>query len=139
VVADQARLISEGTKIGVDIDGWEILFDVKDTSEVLVTEFERSNRRPPVQFILIGVYPNPFNSATKIVYEVASYTNIKLAIYDTLGRPVMTLLNEKQSPGRKEVTWNGRDNNGTIVASGVYFIRLASNTFATIKKVVLIR
>jgi hypothetical protein len=69
-------------------------------------------------------YPNPFNPKTTIEYYIPSYTNIKLKIYNSLGREVKTLVNEYQTPGRKSIVWNGTNNLKCSVASGVYYYRI---------------
>jgi hypothetical protein len=104
-----------------------------------VTGLERNPLELPHHFDLHQNYPNPFNPGTTITYEVASIVNINLAIYDTLGKLVVTLVNEEQSPGRKEVRWDGRDNNGLLVSSGVYFVTLSGKTFAKTRKILLVR
>ena len=63
----------------------------------------------PDEFVLYANYPNPFNPSTKIDYGLPEVSNVKLMIYDILGREVVTLVNELQDPGYKSVTWHGKD------------------------------
>ncbi len=74
-------------------------------------------------------YPNPFNEATTITFFVADIgpkpAQIEIDIYDILGRKILTLLNEKYFPGRYSVPWNGRDERGNSLSSGVYFARIS--------------
>lgn len=80
-------------------------------------------------------YPNPFNPETKIEFSVPSGShNVKITVYDMLGREVQTLVNEKFSQGIYET-----DFNGTNYSSGIYFYRLESDDFAEIKKMILIK
>ncbi len=68
--------------------------------------------------------PNPFSSSTSIRYSVARVGNIELKIHNIAGQLVKTLVNEKQNPGSYSTIWDGRDNNGKILPSGIYFYKL---------------
>ena len=80
----------------------------------------------PGYFDLLENYPDPFNIQTTIPFTLPSSEHITLKIVDTLGRTVRTLLSEKKPPGRYNILWNGRDDIGRIVTSGLYFYRLQS-------------
>ena len=84
-------------------------------------------------------YPNPFNPTTTIAFSVKTRGHVALNIYDAAGRLVRTLANEERGAGAHQVTWDGRDGNGTRVASGVYFYRLVSPGFSQTKKMVLLK
>jgi flagellar hook assembly protein FlgD len=99
----------------------------------------RESKISLLQFTIIGNYPNSFNSYTTIIYEIDSPANVNLKIYDKLGSLVVTLVNEEQTPGRKEVRWDSRDKNGLSVSSGVYFVTLAVKTFTTTRKILLVQ
>ena len=73
-------------------------------------------------------YPNPFNGSTVINYSIANSGNVKLAIYDILGREVITLLNSNQNAGSYSVTWLGLNSQGVDVVSGIYFYKLTFGT-----------
>jgi hypothetical protein len=88
----------------------------------------------PDKFALYQNYPNPFNPATSIKYQVESIKFIKLVVYDILGKEVVTLVNEKQSPGMYEVTFDGMD-----YPSGVYFYALETQNHRDTKKMILIK
>jgi hypothetical protein len=92
----------------------------------------------PGNFVLKQNYPNPFNPATTIAYDLHKSADVTIKIYNLAGQEVKTLLKGKQPAGSKQVTWDGRDNNGHQVASGVYLYRLqADNTVQTRKMVLL--
>lgn len=74
--------------------------------------------------IKTGNYPNPFNLQTEIVYSLPTDSYVKLTIYNIQGQKVRQLVDEYQSAGTKEVIWNGRDETGNGVASGIYFYRI---------------
>ncbi len=78
----------------------------------------------PVSFALYQNYPNPFNPATRIRYDVPEVANISIVVYDMLGRAVKRLVDEIQQAGEKAVTWDGTDDMGRSVASGMYLCRL---------------
>jgi hypothetical protein len=84
-------------------------------------------------------YPNPFNPSTKIDYNVPSTNNVKINIYNSNGELLRTLLNEEQNSGERSVTWNGKDSNGNIVSSGVYFYQIQIGELAAAKKMILLR
>ncbi len=69
-------------------------------------------------------YPNPFNSSTQIPYRVSTAGPVRLVIYNALGQPVRTLVDEFQAPGAYQVLWDGRNHRGIRVANGVYLYRL---------------
>ena len=74
----------------------------------------------PTEYTLQQNYPNPFNPSTTIKYTLPKESNVQLSIYDITGREVRTLVTVNQVVGYKEVLWNGKDNNGSQVSSGIY-------------------
>ncbi|MCK4775443.1 MAG: T9SS type A sorting domain-containing protein, partial [Candidatus Krumholzibacteria bacterium] len=83
--------------------------------------------------------PNPFNPTTSIRYSLEAATDARLAIYDTRGRLVRTLLNGPKTKGGHTAIWDGKDNSGQRVASGVYFYRLEAASFTQTRKMVFIK
>ena len=84
-------------------------------------------------------YPNPFNPSTTIAFALPEAGHVDLRIYDIAGRLVRILLSERRDAGRHEVAWDGTDDKGSIVASGVYFYSLAGNDQIRTRKMVLLR
>jgi hypothetical protein len=78
----------------------------------------------PGDFQLFQNYPNPFNPTTNLEFQISDFGLVELKIYDMAGRLVTTLVNEKKAPGNYMVQWDGRDETGKLVATGVYFYRL---------------
>lgn len=76
------------------------------------------------QFVLHQNYPNPFNPETAISYQLSAISNIELAVYNLLGQKIKTLVSETQQSGAHRVIWDGRDESGERVSSGVYLYRL---------------
>ena len=93
----------------------------------------------PTVFALHSNYPNPFNPATRILYDVPQETHIRLTVYDLLGRDVITLVNQIEQPGFKTIMWNGRDDSGRPLSSGIYISRLETKTFSFSKKMLLLK
>ena len=96
-------------------------------------------RRLPKGFYLSQNYPNPFNPSTTIEYDLPRSEWVKVNIYDILGRKVATLVDAGQAPGSYTVQWNGRDNNGTESASGVYLCLFQAGNYRAVKKMMLLR
>jgi hypothetical protein len=84
-------------------------------------------------------YPNPFNPGTTIAYTLASATRVRIDVYDIRGGRVATLLDGPRDGGAGEVTWNGRDEAGRAVASGVYFYRLTAGSVIETRRMVLLK
>jgi hypothetical protein len=84
-------------------------------------------------------YPNPFNPTTTIRYTVAETSPVDITIYNVRGERVRRLLSETMPPGPHEVTWDGTNDRGQQVASGVYFYRLQVGGFADVKKMVVLK
>ena len=92
----------------------------------------------PSEFALEQNYPNPFNPSTKIKYQIPVQSEVKLIVYDLLGRKVMVLVDKKQEPGSYEAEFDG-----SHLASGLYFYQLSSigktQNFVETKKMLLIK
>jgi hypothetical protein len=96
-------------------------------------------KSPPSASKLDQCIPNPFNPRTTISYSIAQPGPVTLRIYDVQGRRVRTLVAGYLRPDRYTVSWNGRDDAGTQVSSGVYFYRLETGSFGAARKMVLVR
>jgi len=93
---------------------------------------------------LLQNYPNPFNPETWIPYRLSESAHVRLSIYNISGRLIRTLELGSQKPGtytgkERAIYWDGRDENGEAVSSGVYFYHLSAGTFAAVRKMVVTR
>ncbi len=88
----------------------------------------------PRTFSLSQNYPNPFNPTTVIQYSIPEVTNVKLKVYDMLGREIQTLINREQNAGQYNVEFNA-----TNLSSGVYFYRIEAGSFVDSKKLLLLK
>jgi hypothetical protein len=87
----------------------------------------------------LSIYPNPFNSTTIIRYGLPEAGNVKIQVYDVLGRKVTTLINEPQTAGWHQVQWNAKSTHGIDVSSGIYFYRIEVGGYSQTKKMLLLK
>jgi hypothetical protein len=93
----------------------------------------------PDVFALRQNYPNPFNPVTTIAYDIPEISNVRIDMYNILGQKVRTLVNGTHQPGMYHVRWNGTNDLGNLMASGMYFYRISSEEFISVKKLVLMK
>jgi hypothetical protein len=105
-------------------EGIELIKVLKYTTTVV----EHTNGDIPDTFTLFANYPNPFNLSTTICYSLPTSADIRLNIYNMKGEKVRTLVNQHQSAGTFEISWNGRNDNNVRVTSGIYIYRMEINT-----------
>jgi len=135
----------------------EVPLDIVETGEIYVTASGR-NKIPaldtvsvflqsgldtevglPQKTYLDANFPNPFNSATEIRFSLASSGRASLAIYDISGRFVVTLMDEDLPAGAHKISWNGRNETGRAVASGMYLYKLITESSSFVRKMVLLK
>jgi M6 family metalloprotease-like protein len=93
----------------------------------------------PYKNALLPAYPNPFNPETTIRYELAARGHVSLRVYDVSGATVRTLVDEPKAAGSYSLTWNGKDNHGSPVSSGMYFYRITAGSFQDVRKMTLLK
>ena len=93
----------------------------------------------PGEFELYQNYPNPFNSTTTIEYDLKQSSHVEIVIYDILGRKIIQLANHDETPGKKSIYWNGNDNSGNLVSTGVYIYNLKLDDVSFTKKMLMIK
>ena len=98
-----------------------------------------SGNNMPHSYKLYQNYPNPFNPQTIIRFDVASKTGITLKVFNILGQEIRTLINSEVTPGEKSVVWDGKNNAGTVVNSGIYIYELRAGDFRESKKLVFMK
>jgi hypothetical protein len=126
------RYITVDSRAVVTSDGGSVLvyyrFDTPDPEPIL-----------PEHYILRQNYPNPFNGTTVIRFDLVQSAPTRLVIYNILGQRVRTLIDSELSPGEYIVRWDGTDDRGTEVATGVYLYRLISGDAVSTKKMLLLK
>ena len=91
----------------------------------------------PTKFALGQNIPNPFNASTVINYDVPEKAQVRVEVFDLSGHKVRTLVNGVETPGFKSVVWDGNDDSGKPVASGVYFYRMNTASYNETKRMIL--
>jgi cytoskeletal protein CcmA (bactofilin family) len=120
----------------------------KSAEEFEIEESEVTSEQSPVtNYELAQNYPNPFsqiprfagNPSTKIQFSVLEAGVVQLSVYNLQGQEVRTLVSGQMNPGRHAITWNGRDNAGKVVPSGVYLYKLRVNGFEETRKMTFMK
>ncbi|MCX6829285.1 MAG: Ig-like domain-containing protein [candidate division Zixibacteria bacterium] len=136
--------LAKGEKFSLVVDGvptgetftWS---DMGDRLEIKSLTSKSGSTVIPTDFGLLQNYPNPFNPATTISFTVPTATHATLEIYNVLGKKVATVFEGMAQSGLNEVVWDGRNENGDAVASGIYFYRLKAAAFEQTRKMVLMK
>lgn len=106
--------------------------------EALITSVDE-RAAVPTEYALLQNYPNPFNPGTSIKYQLPVAGHVRLSIYTVLGQEVRRLIDRSQAAAYHVVAWDGRDNAGNTLPSGVYFYRLESGGFTAMKKMIMMK
>ena len=93
----------------------------------------------PKEFSLGKNYPNPFNPITNIPYGLPEDMRVIITVYDIKGSVVKTLVDRRQSAGHNSIFWNGTNNLGALVSTGLYFYRIESSKFIQTKKMIFLK
>ncbi len=93
----------------------------------------------PTNFNISQNYPNPFNPSTTIEYTLPKRSNVKIEIFNLLGQKIIKLYNSEQPAGSYQIKWNGKDENGQSVTSGIYLYRISTDEFINSKKMLLLK
>jgi len=121
-------------------DGWENILRIhsarlnEGNPRVWVETISRSRAIGSLQS-----YPNPFNSATTLMYHLPHRTRVRIALYNTAGQRIRSLLDTEQSAGTHTVRWDGLDSDGRQVPSGMYICRMIAGTREEVGKLLLVR
>jgi len=130
------RQLSDGYTIEVEEAR---LRDVDNSAlDVKLGEYS-SDGETPLTFRLVGNTPNPFNPTTKIAYNVPRESEVTIRVYDVTGRVVATLVDGVCEPGRHQVVWNGKNDAGESVGSGIYFCSMEAPDFHESRKMTLLK
>ena len=97
------------------------------------------NNAIPIVTTLQKNYPNPFNPETTIRYSLSEAVPIKLDVYNIKGQLVRKLVNEPKAAGNYTVVWNGKDEQGMNVSSGIYFYRMQTKNYSSTQKMMLMK
>ena len=88
---------------------------------------------------LFGAYPNPFNPSTTLSFNLQESSPVSLEIYNQKGQKVRSLISETLPAGKHQIIWNGTDDNGNGIASGIYLYRMKSGKYSSTRKMILMK
>ncbi len=113
------------------------------TTGTLIVSVEDEGSTQPAGFVLHQNYPNPFNPTTTIAFDISTDAVVALRVYDLLGREIQTLVNEEMPAGTYTVRWNGQNDSGQPVPSGMYFVRMTAvagqKSIVAVQKMLLLK
>jgi len=127
-----------------DADGENVLCVYPDeqnpvTYEVNWLAVHEHSKLVPAQFALHQNYPNPFNPTTTFSFDLPGDSDIRLAVYDMLGREVALLVRGNLSAGSHSMNWSGLNDKGVPVSAGIYYIKFVAGDFSETKKMTLLK
>jgi len=123
-----------------NFEKYDMYRNVVLSNETAVRVDEEKSTPVVREFRLSQNYPNPFNPSTRIDFSVPVQSNVSIAVYDVLGKRIVTLVDGKNySAGSHTVEWNGTDDLGRNVGSGIYFYKITTQKFSQTKKMILMK
>jgi len=136
----QAPLLFEGLALtNTGGSSGEIFFEDLFYVHPPRTAVAESSARPPNKFALEQNFPNPFNPETEIKFFTPLRVPVQIAVVDPLGRLVRVLVDGVVEAGEHRTRWNGKDENATAAAAGIYFVKMRSKDFIAVRKLLLVR
>ena len=124
-----------GNSTHVNRVGFWYLTDQKVATDVA----DDPNLSLPTEFGLDQNYPNPFNPETEIPFQLPQESDVVLKIFNIRGQLVRTLIQADYTPGFHSIRWDGKDNNGTSVSSGLYIYQFLAGEFVQVRKMTLLK
>ena len=125
-IAEDIVVASDNTELTVQIGvGVEVAIDESGLT--------------PFEFALHQNYPNPFNPETNIQFDVAENSDVNVSIFNIMGQKVATLVNGNMDAGIYHIKWNGLSDKGIALPSGMYFYKMKSSEYQSVKKLVLVK
>jgi len=117
---------------------WSLADEDNFDSQTQIVEKTAKNM-VPTGFHLEQNYPNPFNPETRILYRIPHTVKVTIRVFNIIGQEIKTLIDTEQQAGTYAIKWNGRNNQGVQVSSGIYFYQIKTKDFVKTKKMMLIR
>jgi len=147
VITNTQTFIDDGVQNGISYDYYIIATYTNPVgesipSETLTADPPLSDSDEPILPMvtkLAGNYPNPFNPSTTINFSLAREDRVRIDIYSVNGQLVRSLVNGTFGVGMHQIVWNGRDELGRSVSSGVYFYRMSAGEYTAVKKMLLVK
>ena len=132
-IMETGIMISEKSTVGYDM---KVVIGEED---FVNNEIQRILDGMPTQYALGYNYPNPFNANTRLDYSLPVRSHVSIRLYNMLGQEVAVLVNEEQPYGNRYVVWDGLNNQGSAVASGVYLAEFRAGSFLATRKMILMK
>lgn len=126
---DNLLIENNDTLVSIQLEGSGVITDIVN----------HLNNTIPTQYALSQAYPNPFNPSTTIRYQLPHTTDVRLVVYNALGQQVQILANARVEAGYHEVSWNGKNDSGMQMPSGVYLFRMETKNFQQVNKMILMK
>ncbi|MCU0644264.1 MAG: right-handed parallel beta-helix repeat-containing protein, partial [bacterium] len=104
-----------------------------------ITEVSKAESQLPITFEMSQNYPNPFNAETRINYQLPEHSQVTIKIYNSLGREIRTLAKADKAAGYYTIHWDGKDNSGNQVVSGIYLYQIKARNFNCTKKLAVLK
>ena len=104
-----------------------------------LTSVSEIDSRIPEKFEVTQNYPNPFNPSTSIRYSIPTAENVEIIVYDVNGKKISELANNYLNPGTYSITWNGKNDSGINVASGIYYCKIKAGSYTKTNKMILLK
>ena len=136
---DSINVTDVNASITLQPGEYRLYSDVKMEVDVNTNAINNKNDNLPEKYTLYSNYPNPFNASTVIKYALPEAAQVQITIYDLSGRKVKTLVQNHKQAGNHRVIWNGTDNWGNSLASGVYFYSLQTSEKRITQKMLLMK
>ncbi len=124
---------------GNSLDEISVALQAGELSYLQATDAEDDNEVLPTSFALNQNFPNPFNAETQISFYLPSSGSYSLEVINSLGQSVRRFVADQAAAGAQSLTWDGKDDRGADVATGVYFYRLTFDGNSTTRKMVLLK
>jgi hypothetical protein len=134
-----AKDLAEMLNMDKEIPGGVIPLTIGQIAYVPPAQFDLRGANVPAALSTVSNYPNPFRSSTTIRYELTGELQVRLGVYNILGQRIRTLVGGEYRNGLNEAQWNGLDDAGQAVSSGVYFYRLQAGDQVVTKRMILVR
>jgi len=120
-----------------------VAYELWDSQAELLTQAQYTTEvhalRIPGEFALLQNYPNPFNGETIIRFQLPKAARVQMYVFNIRGQRVATLIDEQMDPGYHKVTWNGRNDDNRLVASGIYIYLIQADRNRASQKLTIIK
>ena len=130
---DYLNVKKDGVRYSMD----EVIFCLNEGTGI--TDVDGNPNVIPLEYSLGSNYPNPFNPTTQIEYALPVSNHVSIKVFNSLGQKVKTLVDRQMTPGTHHTNWDGTNDAGNVVPSGLYFYKMESSHFNSVKRMLLLK